>query len=100
MRTLIGQGLGLGLGRQLRRPISDPVDPDLHNIRSNKRVMAYTAATMYAAAAADGAIEGFLPGEGQHLFERQIGQNGGNETELHGRAHRIVKDCGTDQNSP
>jgi diguanylate cyclase (GGDEF)-like protein len=33
-----------------------------HDIRDSRRVMAYTAAAMYGAAALDGAIEGFLPG--------------------------------------
>src|ERR1700727_545685 len=35
----------------------------LHETRFNKRVMAYTAAAMYGAAAIDGCIEGFLPGD-------------------------------------
>jgi hypothetical protein len=35
----------------------------LEDIRSNRTVMAYTASAMYGAAALDGAIEGFLPGD-------------------------------------
>ncbi len=35
----------------------------LENIRPNKRLMAYTASAMYGAAALDGLIEGFLPGD-------------------------------------
>lgn len=35
----------------------------VHDIRSSRRVMAYTASAMYGAAALDGAIEGFLPGD-------------------------------------
>jgi len=35
----------------------------LEDIRSNRRVMAYTAAAIYGIAGLDGAIEGFLPGD-------------------------------------
>jgi diguanylate cyclase (GGDEF)-like protein len=35
----------------------------LEDMRSNRRVMAYTAAAMYGAAAVDGLIEGVLPGD-------------------------------------
>lgn len=35
----------------------------LEEIRRNRRIMAYTAAAMYGAAAIDGCIEGFLPGD-------------------------------------
>jgi len=35
----------------------------LDDIRSNRKVMAYTASAMYGAAALDGSIEGFLPGD-------------------------------------
>jgi len=35
----------------------------LDRLRVNKRLMAYTAAAMYGAAAFDGSIEGFLPGD-------------------------------------
>lgn len=35
----------------------------LHDIRSNRRIMAYTAAAIYGIAGLDGAIEGFLPGD-------------------------------------
>ena len=35
----------------------------LEDIRSSKRMMAYTAAAIYGATALDGAIEGFLPGD-------------------------------------
>ncbi len=35
----------------------------LDDIRSNRKVMAFTASAMYGAAALDGSIEGFLPGD-------------------------------------
>jgi diguanylate cyclase (GGDEF)-like protein len=35
----------------------------LEDIRSNRRIMAYTAAAIYGIAGLDGAIEGFLPGD-------------------------------------
>jgi diguanylate cyclase (GGDEF)-like protein len=35
----------------------------LADIRSNRRIMAYTAAAIYAIAGLDGAIEGFIPGD-------------------------------------
>jgi diguanylate cyclase (GGDEF)-like protein len=35
----------------------------VEDIRSNRSLMAYTASAMYGAAAVDGAIEGFLPGD-------------------------------------
>jgi diguanylate cyclase (GGDEF)-like protein len=35
----------------------------LEDIRSNRRLMAHTASAMYGAAAIDGAIEGYLPGD-------------------------------------
>lgn len=35
----------------------------LNDIRHDRRLMAYTAAAMYGAAAIDGAVEGFLPGD-------------------------------------
>jgi diguanylate cyclase (GGDEF)-like protein len=35
----------------------------LHDIRENRRIMAYTAAAIYGIAGLDGAIEGFLPGD-------------------------------------
>lgn len=35
----------------------------LHDIRSNRRVMAYTAAAIYGIAGLDGVLEGFLPGD-------------------------------------
>jgi diguanylate cyclase (GGDEF)-like protein len=35
----------------------------MQDIHRNRRVMAYTAAAMYGAAALDGAIEGFIPGD-------------------------------------
>jgi hypothetical protein len=40
-----------------------PIVSSLVNIRSNRRVMAYTAAAIYGIAGLDGAIEGFLPGD-------------------------------------
>ncbi|MFZ0043162.1 MAG: GGDEF domain-containing protein [Solirubrobacteraceae bacterium] len=39
------------------------MEPSRTAIRHNRRLMAYTAAAMYGAAALDGAIEGFLPGD-------------------------------------
>ena len=39
------------------------VSTSLENLRSNKRLMAYTAAAMYGGAAFDGAIEGLIPGD-------------------------------------
>lgn len=39
------------------------MDGSLQTIRSNRRIMAYTACAMYGAAVVDGAIEGLLPGE-------------------------------------
>jgi diguanylate cyclase (GGDEF)-like protein len=39
------------------------VSPSLDKLRLNKKLMAYTAAAMYGAAAFDGSIEGFLPGD-------------------------------------
>ena len=35
----------------------------LEDIRSSRRIMAYTAAAIYGIAGVDGAIEGFLPGD-------------------------------------
>src|SRR6202042_175863 len=35
----------------------------LEDIRSNRRLMAYTASAMAGAAALDGLVEGFLPGD-------------------------------------
>ena len=35
----------------------------LEDIRTNRRIMAYTAAAIYGIAGLDGAIEGFLPGD-------------------------------------
>jgi diguanylate cyclase (GGDEF)-like protein len=40
-----------------------PMVSSLVNLRSNRRVMAYTAAAIYGIAGLDGAIEGFLPGD-------------------------------------
>jgi diguanylate cyclase (GGDEF)-like protein len=45
------------------RADSPVVPSSLENIHLNKRLMAYTSATMYGAAALDGLIEGFLPGD-------------------------------------
>jgi diguanylate cyclase (GGDEF)-like protein len=47
------------------RPSADiyEVGPSFDKLRLNKRLMAYTAAAMYGAAAFDGSIEGFLPGD-------------------------------------
>ena len=39
------------------------MSPSLDKLRVNKKLMAYTAAAMYGAAAFDGSIEGFLPGD-------------------------------------
>ncbi len=39
------------------------VGPSLEKLRLNKALMAFTAAAMYGAAAFDGSIEGFLPGD-------------------------------------
>ena len=39
------------------------VSPSLDRLRTNKRLMAYTAAAMYGGAGLDGAIEGLLPGD-------------------------------------
>ena len=39
------------------------MSPSLDKLRLNKKLMAYTAAAMYGAAAFDGSIEGFLPGD-------------------------------------
>jgi diguanylate cyclase (GGDEF)-like protein len=50
-------------GYALWRPIPPVMTGAPHEIRFNKRVMAYTAAAMYGAAALDGGIEGFLPGD-------------------------------------
>src|SRR5205809_796831 len=37
--------------------------PSLGDIRSNRRIMAYTAAAIYGIAGLDGAIEGLLPSD-------------------------------------
>ena len=47
----------------------------LEDIRSNRKVMAYTASAMYGADALDGAIEGFLPDGGGAAHAR--GSTGG-----------------------
>jgi diguanylate cyclase (GGDEF)-like protein len=39
------------------------VGPSLDKLTANKKLMAYAAAAMYGGAAADGAVEGFLPGD-------------------------------------
>ena len=39
------------------------MSPSLENLRTNKRLMAYTAAAMYGGAAFDGCIEGLIPGD-------------------------------------
>ena len=46
------------------------VSPSLDRLRTNKRLMAYTAAAMYGGAGLDGAIEGLLPGDPSSAFPR------------------------------
>jgi diguanylate cyclase (GGDEF)-like protein len=43
------------------------------SIEGNRRLMAYTAAAMYGAAALDGAIEGFLPGDPRFALAPVLG---------------------------
>ena len=47
---------------------TDQVDSTLDDIRLSRRVIAYTAAAMYGAAAVDGLLEGLLPGNPQYAL--------------------------------
>ena len=49
------------------------MSPSLGNLRVNKKLMAYTAAAMYGAAAGDAMIEGLLPGDPSFALAPAIG---------------------------
>ena len=53
----------MAFGFGLRRPIWAAMVSSLTDIRSNRRIMAYTAAAIYGIAGLDGAVEGLLPSD-------------------------------------
>ena len=62
MRTSADPGVGV-FGFCPRTPIWQAMVSSLADIRSNRRIMAYTAAAIYGIAGLDGAIEGLIPSD-------------------------------------